>query len=198
MDVAAAGRLGGVDVGAGVDPDDAETFAKAFTNGARAAGDGANGDGVVAADGEDTATLLSVRVDLAGEGVGCMRDLVRPVELRKGARGAGEGGRGGRGGGEWRRVVVVDCLLVVEGEEVEVKVEGVAVGVDGVVMVDGGRGEAVCQVLEETGAKEGGSAECYAWFVLQISVNCGEAGIDDIRSGLTCEVARPTATTPTS
>lgn len=91
VDVAAVARLGGVDVGVGVDPDDGDLAAEALADGAGAAADGADGDAVVAAEGEDQAALGGVGVDLLGDAAGDGRDGLGVLHAAVGAVGAGGG-----------------------------------------------------------------------------------------------------------
>ena len=67
VDVAAVGGFGGVDVGVRVDPDDGHVAAEALADGFSGAADGADGDAVVAAEGEDEAAFFGVVVDLLTE-----------------------------------------------------------------------------------------------------------------------------------
>lgn len=74
VDVARVGGGGRVDVCMGIDPDDAEVLAGSLPGGAGGAPDGADGDGVVAAEGEGEAAVLGFRVDLLRDAVGDGRD----------------------------------------------------------------------------------------------------------------------------
>lgn len=87
-----------------IHPHNRHLTAQPFANGARGAGDGADGDGVVAAEGEDEAALGGVGVDLGAEAVcdGGDGDGVFHVAVG----GVGGGSEGGVG---------VDCVVVVEG-----------------------------------------------------------------------------------
>lgn len=67
VDVAAVARLGGVDVGVRVDPDDGDVAVEALARGLGRAGNGADGDAVVAAEGERHAALRRVLVRLLGD-----------------------------------------------------------------------------------------------------------------------------------
>ena len=64
VDVAAVRGLGGVDVGMCVDPDDGDFASQALADCPCCAGNGANSDGVVAAEGQDELSRLCVVVDL--------------------------------------------------------------------------------------------------------------------------------------
>lgn len=74
VDVARVARLGGVDVGVRVDPDDGDLAVQSLADGLGGPGDGADGDGVVAAEGQDHAALLGVLVDLVAEALGHAAD----------------------------------------------------------------------------------------------------------------------------
>ena len=67
VDVAAAARLGRVDVGVRVDPDDRDLAAQPLARRPRAAGDGADRDAVVPAEREREPAGGRVRVDLLGQ-----------------------------------------------------------------------------------------------------------------------------------
>lgn len=115
--VAAPARLGRVDVGVGVDPDDGDLAAEALARGARHPGHGPDGDAVVAAERQDQAALRRVTVDLVcdaarygGDGAGVLHAPVGRVVA----------GRRDEVGVEVDRVVAVELVaeLVAElGEE---------------------------------------------------------------------------------
>lgn len=70
VDVAGAARLGRVDVGVCVYPDDGHLPTEPLAHGLGGTGDGANGDGVIAAQGQDHSSFLGVRVDLVAKTLG--------------------------------------------------------------------------------------------------------------------------------
>lgn len=70
VDVAGAARLGRVDVGVRVHPDDGHLPTEPLAHGLGGTGDGADGDGVVAAQGQDHSSLPGVCVDLVAETLG--------------------------------------------------------------------------------------------------------------------------------
>lgn len=74
VDVAAVAGLGGVDIGVGIDPDDGNLAAEALTGSLGGAGDGANGNGVVAAESEGEAAGDGLFVGLLGDGLVDSRD----------------------------------------------------------------------------------------------------------------------------
>lgn len=66
VDVAAVAVLGAVDVGVGVDPDDSNLAVEALAGGLGGAGNGANGNTVVTAEGQGQTALGGVLVGRAG------------------------------------------------------------------------------------------------------------------------------------
>lgn len=83
MDVAAVARLGRIDVSVRVNPDDGDFATQPLTHGFCSAGNGADGDGMIAAECEDEAPLSCVLVDLAAQllcdGADCSWLLHAPV-----------------------------------------------------------------------------------------------------------------------
>lgn len=77
MNVPAHAHLGGIDIGMGVDPDHSHLAAQTLADSFGGPGDGANGDGMVTAEGEDHLAILGVLVDLLAQ------------FFRHGARGTG-------------------------------------------------------------------------------------------------------------
>lgn len=104
VDIPAPAALRRVDIRVRIHPDDGHVAAQALADGAAGAGDGADGDGVVAAEGEDEAARGGVLVDLVGEGLGDGGDGARV--LHRAVRGVGRGEEGG---------VVVHGVVVVQG-----------------------------------------------------------------------------------
>lgn len=90
VDVARVGALGGVDVGVGVDPDDGNLAVEALAGGLGGAGNGADGDGVVAAEAEGEAAL-------GGVGVGGLGNLAVDGRDEEGVLHAAVVGVGGGG-----------------------------------------------------------------------------------------------------
>lgn len=81
VDVTAAAGLGGVDVGVGIDPDHGNLASQALPDGLGRAGNGANGNAVIATESEDQASLLGVRVDLVGNALGHVGDGARVLHV---------------------------------------------------------------------------------------------------------------------
>lgn len=84
VDVTAAAGLGGVDIGVGIDPDHGNLASEALPNGLGRAGNGANGNGVIATESEDEATLLGVRVHLLSNALGHVGDGARVLHVAVG------------------------------------------------------------------------------------------------------------------
>lgn len=84
VDVTAATGLGGVDIGVGIDPDHGDLASEALPDGLGRAGNGANGNAVVAAESEDQTSLLGVRVDLLGNALGHVGDGARVLHVAVG------------------------------------------------------------------------------------------------------------------
>lgn len=157
--VAAAARLGGIDVSVGVDPNDRDLAAEALADGPRGAADGADGDAVVAAEGEDEAAEGGVLVDLVGDAAGDGGDGLGVLHAAVGGIGAGGGHEVGV---EVDGVVAVELVaeLVAElGEEAGLD-EGGGGGVDaGLALAAGeadGHDAQVLGVREEPGLDHGG------------------------------------------
>lgn len=74
MNIARPRGLWCVDICVGVDPDDSDFAVKSLTDSLRGATHGADGDGVVAAQGQHKAALAGVAVDLVGNAAGDGRD----------------------------------------------------------------------------------------------------------------------------
>lgn len=70
VDVAATARLGSVDIGVGIDPDDGNVAVEALANGLGTAANRANGNGVVTTKGENETTEARMAVDLIGNAAG--------------------------------------------------------------------------------------------------------------------------------
>lgn len=70
VNVTAGAHLGDVDVGVSINPDDGHLATQSLANRLGRAGDGADGDGVVAAQGEHELAVLGVVVDLRAEALG--------------------------------------------------------------------------------------------------------------------------------
>ena len=81
VDVTAGAQLGKVDVGMGVDPDDPHLTAQPLANRLGRTGDGADGDGVVAAQGEHELAVLGVVVDLRAQALGDGTDGARLLHV---------------------------------------------------------------------------------------------------------------------
>lgn len=67
VDVSAVASLGDIDIGVGVNPNDGHFAAESLADCLCCAGDGADGDGVVAAQSEYELSVLGVVVDLGAE-----------------------------------------------------------------------------------------------------------------------------------
>lgn len=67
VDVTAGAHLGEVNISVSIDPDDGHLAAQSLANSLSCAGDGTDGDGVVAAQGEHELAVLGVVVDLRAE-----------------------------------------------------------------------------------------------------------------------------------
>lgn len=103
VDVPAGAHLGNIDVSVGIDPDDGHLTAQTLANCAGSTGDSADGDGVVAAEGEHELALFGVVVDLRTETLRHGADSARLLHASV----------VGVLGGDIV-LVVVDCVVVVD------------------------------------------------------------------------------------
>lgn len=88
VNISTAARLGSIDVGVRIDPDHGDFPTQALAQRFRTAADGADGDAVVAAQGEDQAALGGVLVDLLGDAVRDGRDGLGVLHAAVGRVGA--------------------------------------------------------------------------------------------------------------
>lgn len=75
-----------------IHPNNSHFASQPFANGARSAGDGADGDGVVAAEGEDETALGGLFVDLGGYLLGDGGDAEGVFHVAVGGVGGGDEG----------------------------------------------------------------------------------------------------------
>lgn len=174
VDVPALAALRRVDIRVRIHPNNRHLAAQALADGATGARDGADGDGVVAAEGEDEAARGGVLVDLVGEGLRDGGDGARV--LHRAVRGVGGGEEGGVG---VHGVVVVQGVAEVGGEL------GEETGGD-----EGGGGGF------DAGLALGGWEGGLVW--LGGGVGKGGGGGVGEKGGSTCPPEKPTATTPSS
>ena len=109
MDIPGAGFLGRVDIRVGVDPNNREVQVQSLADSLLYAGDGADGDAVVAAEGEDAAAGGGLLVGLRGDGACGVGD---GEGVEHGVGGVGDMEGRVRGGESFR--VRVDFVVVVD------------------------------------------------------------------------------------
>lgn len=81
VDVTAGAHLGEVNIGMGIDPDDGHLAAQSLADRLGCTGDGTDGDGVVAAQGEHELAVLGVVVDLRAEALSHGADGARLLHV---------------------------------------------------------------------------------------------------------------------